>query len=373
MPVENDDRTVTVVLTGGPCAGKTTALPAIADRFAAFGWKVLVAPEACTLLTNCGVDRTAFTPDMGEAFQCAVMAAQIAVEDGLRRIARAMPGRHLILLDRGVMDGAAFLPAEHWARVEASVGRRRTELRDARYDGVIHMVTAAIGAPEHYTLANNPARIETPEEATVSDRRLLRVWTGHPHLRVIDNRGDFADKIRRTVEAVCDLAGVPVPVERERKFLLSGVPELPSGLAETFEIEQIYLTSREPGDEERVRRRTHGGASLLYHTVKRRIRDGERMEVERLVGEAEFSALLSRRDPSRAPVRKGRHCFMHAERHFELDVYRSPRAGLAVLEVEVASLDETVELPPFLRVEREVTDDPAYANAAIAASQGASS
>lgn len=369
--MENDDRTVTVVLTGGPCAGKTSAMPAIVDRFLAFGWKVLVAPETCTLLTGCGVDRTDFTPDMGEAFQCAVMAAQIAVEDGLRRIADAMPGRHLILLDRGVMDGAAFLPAENWARVEADVGRRRTELRDARYDGVIHMVTAAIGAPRHYTLANNPARIESPEEAAASDRRLLRVWTGHPHLRVIDNRGDFADKIRRTVEAVCDLAGVPVPVERERKFLLAGVPELPAGLAESFEIEQVYLTPAESGVEERVRRRTHGGASLLYHTVKRRIGEGERMEVERLVGEAEFEALLARRDPDRRPVRKERICFMHAERHFELDVYHSPRPGLAVLEVEVGSLAEPVAIPPFVRVEREVTDDPAYANAAIAASEGA--
>lgn len=65
------------------------------------------------------------------------------------------------------------------------------------------------------------------------------------------------------------------------------------------------------------------------------------------------------------PVRKRRRCFVWAGRRWELDEFLAPRTGW-LLEVELTSADERVELPPFLTVEREVTADPAWRNAAIA-------
>lgn len=39
-------------------------------------------------------------------------------------------------------------------------GMNELTLRDGRYDGIFHLVTAAIGAEEHYSLENNEARSE---------------------------------------------------------------------------------------------------------------------------------------------------------------------------------------------------------------------
>ena len=39
------------------------------------------------------------------------------------------------------------------------------EVREARYDAVFHLVTAANGAERFYTLENNQARSETPQQA----------------------------------------------------------------------------------------------------------------------------------------------------------------------------------------------------------------
>lgn len=50
----------------------------------------------------------------------------------------------------------------------------------SRYDAVVHLMTVAIGAVEFYTLANNTARSETPEQAAAVDKRLREVWPGHP-------------------------------------------------------------------------------------------------------------------------------------------------------------------------------------------------
>lgn len=49
-------------------------------------------------------------------------------------------------------------------------------LKKRRYDEVIFMVTAANGAEQFYTLANNIARHETAEQARELDKRTLAGW-----------------------------------------------------------------------------------------------------------------------------------------------------------------------------------------------------
>ena len=44
-------------------------------------------------------------------------------------------------------------------------GLDELKLRDGRYDAVLHLVTAACGAEEHYSLDNNEARSENAELA----------------------------------------------------------------------------------------------------------------------------------------------------------------------------------------------------------------
>lgn len=45
-----------IVLTGGPCAGKTTALVKIIDHFSSMGFKVFTIPEVPTLFAQSGMD-----------------------------------------------------------------------------------------------------------------------------------------------------------------------------------------------------------------------------------------------------------------------------------------------------------------------------
>ena len=43
-----------IVLTGGPCAGKTTALVKIVDYFSNYGYKVFTIPEVPTIYSQAG-------------------------------------------------------------------------------------------------------------------------------------------------------------------------------------------------------------------------------------------------------------------------------------------------------------------------------
>jgi CYTH domain-containing protein len=240
------------------------------------------------------------------------------------------------------------------------------ELRDRRYDAVVHLVTAADGAEAFYSTANNTARSETPAQARALDEKLRDAWVGHPHLRVIDNSTDFPGKVRRVLEAVCRVTGVPEPVEVERKYLVRNAPAVLPVRAEEVEIEQTYLRTAD-GSEARVRRRGQRGSYSYTHTAKKALRTGARVEVERMISGREYIGLLAESDPTRKTVRKRRTCFLHDGQYFELDRFLEPKAGLVLLEVELDDEKTEVRIPPFIEIEREVTSEAAYSNHFIAA------
>ena len=45
-----------IVLTGGPCAGKTTALVKVIERFSSLGYKVFTIPEVPNTFTQAGIN-----------------------------------------------------------------------------------------------------------------------------------------------------------------------------------------------------------------------------------------------------------------------------------------------------------------------------
>lgn len=155
--------------------------------------------------------------------------------------------------------------------------------------------------------------------------------------------------------------------EIERKFLLDAVPDLreaPLAGARRLEIEQTYLLG-ESGGSERVRAvREQGRDERFFHTRKRRISALAREEEEREIDEERYLELRGRADPGRGTIRKTRLLFPHAGHLFELDLFGRPR-GLVLLEVELGSEDEPVELPPFPGL-HEVTGDDRYSNAELA-------
>ena len=200
-----------IVFTGGPCAGKSSALDRVGSWLAACGLRIFRVPEASTLLLAGGMRVAGQTPNAMRTFQRGIVEVQIALERAFFAFAGASGEASVLLLDRGIPDGAAYLPEPAWEELLGELGLVHRDLRDARYDAVIHLMTAAIGAEEHYGIQTNAVRYETLEEARVVDERLRRAWLGHPSLSVIDNATDFETKMRRVLLAVCDVVGVPAP------------------------------------------------------------------------------------------------------------------------------------------------------------------
>lgn len=171
---------------------------------------------------------------------------------------------------------------------------------------------------------------------------------------------------------MADTANHGMPMEIERKYLilrpsetvLQALPDL-----DRTDIVQTYLQDEGDGFGRRVRRRgTLEKGYIFTYTQKKDVRVGERIELEEEISETRYAALLRQADPARAPIEKTRCCFTHAGRMFELDLYPFEEV-YAILEIELASMEEEVCLPDRLTVIAEVTEDVRYQNYALAQAQ----
>lgn len=108
----------------------------------------------------------------------------MSLEDSFYSLAQDSGKPCVILCDRGVMDGSAYMSAEQWEELKTQHDLDTVTLRDTRYIAIFHLVTAANGAEKFYSLDNNGIRIENIEQAREIDARTCRAWIGHPKLFV---------------------------------------------------------------------------------------------------------------------------------------------------------------------------------------------
>ena len=125
----------------------------------------------------------------------------------------------VIICDRGLMDTKGYTGAAIFNRILDDQDWSAIELRDNRYDAVLHLVTAADGAAEFYDL-DNEARFETPEQAVHRDLELRKAYIGHNKLFVIDNSKSFQSKMETTIKTVLSVIGMPTQKTQFRKFLV---------------------------------------------------------------------------------------------------------------------------------------------------------
>lgn len=354
-----------IVLTGGPSAGKSTGISTIEQNLTDRNYKVFVIEEVASLLIRSG-----YAPWVvgNERFQKAILKMEVTQDKFYDDLVGVIDKEIVVLHDRGYLDGNAYIDNETFVRLLSEFGLSRATAMDY-YGGVFHLVTAANGAREFYTLENNKARTETPEQAIEIDNKLLECWNGHQHLRVIGNETDFPKKIDRLKSEVFSLMGIPVPIEIEHKFLIE-MPNL-EVLNENFKLNRIniiqtYLVNNSE-IEERVRQREVDGTYTFYHTFKGKASENglERTEREKRITVNEYLSLLHRADRSLAQISKSRYTFTYKNKYFELDVYPF-WSDKAILELEVSSKDETFEIPKEIKVIEEVTHKPEYKNKALA-------
>ncbi|CAB4068062.1 TRPL translocation defect protein 14 [Lepeophtheirus salmonis] len=341
-----------LVLTGGPCGGKTTGQARLSTFFEDIGWKVFRVPETATVLLSGGIDFSELDEEGAMKFQENLLKTMIQIENSFFDLAKETKRNCLVICDRGTMDASAYINHQQWENILTSNSLDEVELRDNRYNQVVHLTSAAKGAEQFYSL-DHPTRNEGIELARDRDTRAAEAWVGHPYVDLVDNSSNFDTKIKKLIAIVAFRMGINVSDRLESdakklKFLVNG--PLPQN--------QYSLL--------------FGIFKLLILTLKQMVvipsavLEKEELKENGAILIQDYLHLSNQQDRSHFPIIKTRRCFMYNDQYFQLDIYEDPVhercRGLMFLETYTTkSVKEITEnLPPFLDIDSEASGDPAF-------------
>jgi len=197
-----------IVLTGGPCAGKTSALTYITEYFGKKGIKVFLVPEVPTMITASGWNYLTDNHDFYYEGERAILRLQLDIEDQIMAIAESFHAKCFVVCDRGAMDISSYIDTETWQQLTKSCNTDSDQLLyGGRYDAVIHLESAAVGAAECYTTENNANRYEKADEEGLAiarelDKKTYAAWTGHPNRSLIKSGLDFDAKMSEVISQI---------------------------------------------------------------------------------------------------------------------------------------------------------------------------
>jgi hypothetical protein len=232
-PSSKRSKVYSVVLTGGPCGGKSSALKDFTKKLNEHGYDgtcfslylsldltsythlqlktVYTAPEVPTIMINGGCQYPGMEgKEELDEFETALLKLQLQMESSFTQCAASTGRPSVLVLDRGLMDPAAYLPTEQWQAILEKNGFKEEDFL-SRYDLVLHLVTAADGAEKFYVYndgtskGNNSARKETPEQARVLDAKIKECWVHHKNQAIIHNGRPFKAKIEEATGKVIEM------------------------------------------------------------------------------------------------------------------------------------------------------------------------
>jgi thymidylate kinase len=190
-----------IVLTGGPCAGKSSSLELIKNYLSDKGYVVYVVQESATELINSGIKPFGDNNLSMVEFQEVILKYQLYKEDLVETVAKNYKTDKdiVIIYDRGVLDNKAYISQEEFDNLLTKYNLKEINLLN-RYDYVIHLETAAKG--NSYTLENNKARSEDKNKAIEMDYKTYNAWKNHRNLVKVNCYDKFVDKQNQIINIV---------------------------------------------------------------------------------------------------------------------------------------------------------------------------
>ena len=192
-----------VVLTGGPCSGKTTVQQVLRETFPK---QLIHVPEAATLLLQHGFEvptsESSDSEHVQARLQGAVLKLQYTLEDIYTQF-NASGSSRIVVFDRGILDGAAYTPGglPEFSR------RFGVDLQAVieRYDVVVHLESVATASSESYGRANNAQRFESLEEAQQLEYATRKAWSDHPRRHFVKGTEGVDGKVAETCRIIREL------------------------------------------------------------------------------------------------------------------------------------------------------------------------
>lgn len=194
-----------IVLTGGPCAGKSTILNRIQESFPE---QVETVPEAANMLIGGGFPLPSESLPYSERWQMTLQDPLFTLQQSLEANHNELAlhtNKQLLVCDRGLLDQAAYFKGGVGEFLERYKVGDIGEILD-RYSMVIHLASVALLGESAYRQASSAQeRVEdNVEQVREVEQKTLEAWSQHPNHRVIEPHGDFQQKTAMVMELLRD-------------------------------------------------------------------------------------------------------------------------------------------------------------------------
>ena len=342
-----------IVLTGGPCAGKTTALIKIKEHLENKGYNVILVNESATELINSGVKPFGENAIENYEFQKIILNYQLQKENFFENIKFQNNQDTIIVYDRGTIDNKAYLNNDKFNLLLNETGLNEISLLE-HYDLIIHLVTAANGAEKFYTLANNSARTETIEEAREKDLKTQTSWLGHDDLKIISNDSNFDTKIQKTINYI-DYVLQDKIIKEQKKYLLED--KFVEKLLDKIEKKKMLLNQHyilEDNNIYRLREKIlnkHSSYSISNETL---IGNGSKIISDlNNISEKNYEIIKNNNQDKIRSLSKLRYYFIYYNQYLKLDKLQD---GRYILESDYLDDLSTINLP----IKEDVTNKDEY-------------
>ncbi len=345
-------KVLNLVLTGGPYAGKTTAIKSIKNHLKEKGIPYVIVPETATELIENGIIPT---KDNVLKFQSLVMKRQLVKEkDAMEYITDNYKDSKLgiIIYDRGIFDNMAYLNTrEEFEELLHKNHLSEIEVLD-KYDMVLDLQSLATCKPEEYgSNQNNDARKEDVELAKELDRKTSNAWINHRNLKIISSRVSLEDETKIILDYVDDLIKEKGKTYIER-FLID---DKTSNIKKYLEKDYILITERYLDINYRnyifkISKRFKGGKDYILEVYKEYNGKKETAINER-ISEYKVASFLSRFN-TRSIINKKEINFIENSLLYKLNIYDDK----ILLEEHKNNLKEEVILPQDLTIQEKLSD-----------------
>ena len=257
------------------------------------------------------------------------------------------------------------------------LGVSTVQIRDNRYDAVIHMVTAADGAAEFYATVTGEARYESVDQAKEKDEQLRQAYMGHVKWFLIGNKdcNSFKEKIQKTKEAVLDVLGKSAGTHFHKKYLLKKDPKadssvLPIDLSAIDQncFEEIHLSETfidyQTAEGEVVSCSVEKKGSKNSYTYTHKLllkKNDQKVLKKRSISASEYIQYKSQIKAGTITLRSKRVCIIDEGIYVIIEYYNESdgQPMLGIIQVKKGAATN-IELPSYIRTYREVTDEHQY-------------
>lgn len=183
-----------IVLTGGPCAGKTKVLEPLPKKLESEGYYVIVVPETASEYIKAKILPNTLSREHTLMFQDLMFCTQKIKEESAEKYANFIKNKRdvIILYDRALMDNRGYLSQEDYDNLLKKYSINELELLD-KYDLVIDLISTATAKKESYEL--NDTRSEPIELAEKRDKLTTLAWLLHRNLKVVKPTDQIEEKI----------------------------------------------------------------------------------------------------------------------------------------------------------------------------------